>query len=79
MKRLLFTTPTCPVCPKAIQLLQQANIPYECIDATKNNKLARKYFVLKAPTLVIISNSAYSSYFGLEDIKRYIQLEKVDG
>lgn len=79
MKRLLFTTPTCPICPNAIQLLQQASIQYECIDATKHNKLARKYLVMKAPTLVVVSTSSYTSYYGLEEIQNYINTEKVDG
>ena len=79
MKQLLFTTPSCPICPAAIHLLQKNGIHYECIDATKNNKLTKKYLVLKAPTLVVVSTSSYTSYYGLEEIKNYIQSKKVDG
>ncbi len=51
---LLFTTKTCPNCKIASKMLEQAQIPYELIDAQENEVLARRYAILQAPTLVVL-------------------------
>lgn len=78
MKRLLFITPSCPLCPSAKHALDQASLTYECIDATKYPKLVRKYMVMKAPTLIIDTHSSYESYYGIDEIQKYIHIQKVD-
>lgn len=73
---LLFTIPSCPNCPTAIKLLHDAKIPYTIIDATKHSNLVRKYFVLKAPTLIVETDYDYQTYLGVEGIIQFIQERK---
>ena len=54
MALLLFTTPSCPNCPAAKDLLALKGMDYELIDASKPEGLAaaRKYGVSSVPTIV---------------------------
>ena len=64
---LLFTTKSCPNCPKAKE--EMAGTPYlKVLDTTDNMDLARKYGVRSVPTLVVCENNAYKTYSGLSDI-----------
>lgn len=68
----LFTTKTCPNCKVAIKWLKEANIPFKLIDAEENMKLARKYKVFLAPTLVNRHNQTIDSYTNLSNIRKFI-------
>ena len=68
----LFTTKTCPNCKVAIKWLKEANIPFKLIDAEENMKLARKYKVFLAPTLVNCHNQTIDSYTNLSNIRKFI-------
>ena len=69
---LLFTTPTCPNCPAAKKMLDDAGINYTVINAMQNKKLAIEYGILQAPTLLILNGEQKSMYCGLEKIIKYI-------
>ncbi len=69
---LLFTTPTCPNCKIVIPWLNQAKIPYEQINATENESLAKKYKIMLAPTLVVVHNDTYESYTNISNIRKFI-------
>ncbi len=68
----LFTTKTCPNCPVAIRLLNEANISFETIDAQENMKLARQYKIMQAPTLLVKTKTGYQTYPMIANIKKYI-------
>lgn len=53
-KLLLFTTRTCPNCQSAVEMLQQASLPFEKIVAEESPELARQYAVRSAPTLLVL-------------------------
>lgn len=69
----LFTTRTCPNCPRAIQALDKAQIAYEKVDAMDHLDRAKKYKIMQAPTLVVTSGDQYVTYTGVEAIKKYIE------
>ena len=66
---LLFTTPTCPNCPAAKKMLDDAGINYT---VKQNKKLAIEYGILQAPTLLILNGEQKNMYCGLEKIIKYI-------
>lgn len=68
----LFTTKTCPNCKVAIKWLKEANIPFKLIDAEENMKLARKYKIFLAPTLVNCHNNTIDTYSNLSNIRKFI-------
>ncbi|MEJ8737227.1 ribonucleoside triphosphate reductase [Erysipelotrichaceae bacterium HCN-30851] len=68
----LFTTKTCPNCKVAIKWLKETNIPFKLIDAEENMKLARKYKVFLAPTLVNCHNQTIDTYTNLSNIRKFI-------
>lgn len=72
-KNYLFTTRTCPNCPRAIQALDKAQIAYEKVDAMDHLDQAKKYKIMQAPTLVVTSGDQYVTYTGVEAIKKYIE------
>ncbi len=73
---LLFTTPTCPNCMMAKTILNKTGIKYTIIDATENKDLAKKYNVMKAPTLLVPAGNHYDYYDNASEIKRYIEENK---
>lgn len=72
-KNYLFTTRTCPNCPRAIQALDKAQIAYEKVDSMDHLDQAKKYKIMQAPTLVVTSGDQYVTYTGVEAIKKYIE------
>ena len=73
--KYLFTTKTCPNCPIAKQILEGEQ--YVVIDAEENRELARKYTVMQAPTLVIISGQQAVKYAGVSAIQQYVDAKSV--
>ncbi|MBE7075936.1 MAG: ribonucleoside triphosphate reductase [Clostridiales bacterium] len=72
-KTMLFTTPTCPNCKMAKMLLDKANIPFEVVDATAEIELAKKYGVIKAPTLLINIDGKQLKLENVSDIKKFVE------
>lgn len=71
-KIYLFTTPTCPNCVIAKEILKNSNIDYEMINAVENLNLAKEYGVVQAPTLVSISENHIVKFSGISDIKKIL-------
>ena len=69
---LLFTTPTCPNCKLAISMLDKKGFAYRNLNAEENAELAKQYGVRQAPTLVLVSGSAFEKFAGAGSIKQYI-------
>lgn len=69
----LFTTKTCPNCKIAKEYLK--DVSYELIDAELNPKLAQKYSIMVAPTLVEIRNSIVKKYVNASNIKKFLDEE----
>lgn len=70
-RKYLFTTKTCPNCKLAKELLKHEN--YVAIDAEDNPELARRYGVMQAPTLVVVSKDSCSKYVNASNIKKYTE------
>ena len=68
--KYLFTTKTCPNCKLVKEYLK--NVPYVTIDAEENMELARRYGVMQAPTLVVVSGSNHKKYVNASNIKKYV-------
>ena len=73
MRTLLFTTKTCPNCRIASSSLEKANIAYEVVDAEENEELVKKYGVMQAPTLIVISESGVQKMANASNIKAYAE------
>ena len=73
-KIYLFTTKTCPNCPVAKNMLDEAQIAYTPIAAEEQPELARRYNIRQAPSLVIADGDAYMSYCGVEEIHKFIEI-----
>lgn len=74
-KFLLFSTPMCPNCPAAKQLLEEKGVEFESVDASQPEGLdkARKYEIAQVPTLVVLEDDKLvSSAFGIDAIKEEI-------
>ncbi|MGI6201597.1 MAG: ribonucleoside triphosphate reductase [Christensenellales bacterium] len=70
---LLFTTKTCPNCRMADAMLQQAQLPYEKIDAEENAELTQSFGVMQAPTLVVVGEDGFETYANASNIKHYLE------
>ena len=68
---LLFTTKTCPNCPAAKNFLDKAGIKYVAIDAQEHPELVKKYGIMQAPTLVVVSGEKIDKIAGAPQIKEY--------
>ena len=68
--KYLFTTKTCPNCKLVKEYLK--NVPYVTIDAEENMELARRYGVMQAPTLVVVSGDSHKKYVNASNIKKYV-------
>ena len=68
---LLFTTKTCPNCPAAKNFLDKAGIKYVAIDAQEHPELVKKYGIMQAPTLVVVSGEKVDKIAGAPQIKEY--------
>lgn len=72
MRKILFTTKTCPNCPPAKDLLAPFK-DIELLDAHDNMDLITEFGIRAVPTLVIDNENNTKIYIGLDDIKIYIQ------
>lgn len=69
---LLFTTPSCPQCPRAKEFLQGKTTEFAIVDASQPRglELARKYQLRTVPSLVEVDDDGHAkkSFFGTEEI-----------
>ena len=72
-KTLLFTSPTCPNCKMAKQILAKANLEYEEVNAVENAELCKQYNIAKAPTLLVLNGDQYEMYDNASLIKGYVE------
>ena len=70
-KLLLFTTRTCPNCQTAMEILQQADLPYQKIVAEDSPELARQYAVRSAPTLLVLGEQT-ERFNNASEIQRFV-------
>ena len=70
---LLFVRKTCPNCRAAEMHLQKAGVDCRVLVAEENADLARRLNIKGAPTLVVTGESGVSLYYGVPEIKKYIQ------
>ena len=73
LRRLLFTTKTCPNCVLAKSVLTDAHVAYEVIDAEEDKELTKQYKVMQAPTLVVISDGKVEKVANASNIKKYTE------
>lgn len=71
MRKMLFTTKSCPNCPPAKALLE-AYEDIEILDAHDNMDLVSIFGIRAVPSLVVQDNENVKFYIGLDDIKKYI-------
>ena len=72
MRKILFTTKTCPNCAPAKALLTHfADIEY--LDAHENMDLVSEFGIRAVPTLIVDDEKNSKIYIGIDDIKNYIQ------
>jgi ribonucleoside-triphosphate reductase (formate) len=72
---MLFTTKSCPNCPKAkVELKDSPNV--EFVDAEENWDISKKYGIRTVPALVVDDGKDYRTYTGVSDIIQY-RLESV--
>jgi len=70
----LFTTKTCPNCKIAKEMLK--DIPYVLIDAEENVELTKKYGVMQAPTLVVVTDGKVNKFANVSNIKKFVDAAK---
>lgn len=70
---ILFTTSTCPKCPTAKKILENAKIPYTLVVADKEPEKAKEYGIRQAPTLICKTiDGEKVTVSGLSEIKDFI-------
>ncbi|MEF9941633.1 MAG: ribonucleoside triphosphate reductase [Lachnospiraceae bacterium] len=74
-KTLLFTTKTCPNCKIARGMLEQAQIPFEVVDAEEQTELVSKYDIKQAPTLVVINEVGVEKLSNASNIRKYVEMK----
>ena len=72
MRKILFTTKSCPNCPPAKALLVNFS-DIEYLDAHENMDLVSEFGIRAVPTLVVEDNKNTKLYIGIDDIKIYLQ------
>ena len=72
---MLFTTKTCPNCPQAKRLLEEAGINYRVMDVEENLDLARELRIRQAPTLVVNGDEP-QKYIGVAAIWNFVNANK---
>ena len=70
---LLFTTPTCPNCSTAKQLLDDSGISYKIINAVENKAVALKHKVMQAPSVVVVSGDDAEKHLGIDQVRAFIE------
>ncbi len=76
-KSILFSRATCPNCRVAETLLGKAGFEYEKIIADDNIALAKQYGVKGSPTLVITDGANTEKLYGVPEIKKFLESERV--
>jgi len=66
---ILFTTKTCPNCPVAKQMLDEAKVDYRAVYADEEPTLAAQYNICSVPALVAVDGS--ETYVGIGTIKGF--------
>ena len=74
IKRLLFTTKTCPNCATAKNALNDAHMDYEVVDAGEHRDLVKKYKVMQAPTLVVIGEHGVEKFANASNIVKFTEM-----
>ncbi len=69
----LITTTTCPNCAVAKEILADAKIEYTLVNADNEPKLARKFKVMQAPTLINITGGEKMKAQGVSEIIKFIE------
>jgi len=70
---LLFSTKTCPNCKMAKMLLEKAGICFRTVYAEDEAELARKFKIVKAPTLIVPHDNTYDVIENVSNIKGFIE------
>ena len=70
---LLFATKTCPNCKMAKMLLEKAGVCFRTIYAEDDAELARRFKVVKAPTLIVPCGDSYTVYENASNIKGFVE------
>lgn len=72
----LFTTPSCPNCPRAKEVLHNAGVEIQLVDAStaEGLGLAKQHQVMQVPSLLIQQNDTetFESFHGLKKILAYL-------
>ena len=75
-KYKLFTTPTCPSCPKVKEFMKNVKIKGEILDAATDNgaREAAKLGITSVPTVIFFDkhNNAVEEAHSVEDIKKVL-------
>jgi ribonucleoside-triphosphate reductase len=74
---LLFSRRTCPNCRVAETLLDKAGLDYEKLIADDNLALAEQYGVKASPTLVAACGAESERFYGVPEIKRFIENARI--
>ena len=70
---MLFATRTCPNCKMAEKFLRDANISYTKVYADENPELAKKYAIMQAPTLVVVSGDSAEKIVNVSNIRKFAE------
>ena len=70
---LLFATKTCPNCKMAKMLLEKAGVCFRTIYAEDDAELAKRFKIVKAPTLVVPHGDSYDQYENASNIKGFVE------
>lgn len=73
---MLITRKTCPNCRVAEAQLDKAGFRYENLTAEEHMDLCARYGVKGAPTLVIAQGENVEKYYGVAEIRKFLQSEK---
>ena len=69
---LLFATKTCPNCKAAKMLLEKAGVCFRTIYAEDDAELAKRFKIVKAPTLVVPDGDKITTIENVSNIKGFI-------
>ena len=72
-EKLLFVRKTCPNCRAAEAHLKKAGVDCRILVAEENADLVRRLNIKGAPTLVVPKGDQAQLYYGVPEIKKYIQ------
>jgi len=76
-KSLLFSRLTCPNCRVAESILDKAGFEFEKLIADDNIELAKQYGVKGSPTLVVTDGVNIEKFYGVPDIKKFLESVRV--